>query len=479
MRRLKDLSVKELSDLLMVPINKAKKFLDAAESTPFMQVPVDEVQDDILRFRDDGTLESELRDKASRYMQLQELLFREPEFETRYPAAYALLLERHYPEITDELSGLHLPSFDVRVLRQAPERHLRRSGELDGHKDAFSATRGKMEGRTPLADQDYEYLDAGYLRGLLLEILRREEYWERLHPRYRDPDLLVRYSAPGRTPIRLTDLRLATALDPDDLKRSLIRPLRLLERPVSSESVVRWKRLVLDRGADLSEQGFKEDEVGIVVISFAAAALLLFLDLDMPGVRDGKSSLLDAKVWSLARVVKDLAQSLNEGADELEKLLAGRKPGNQTALERKYYDALSHYRIRGSLREAAEHLGINPYDKVTGRGTKSWKKRTREKLIKAEELEKKRHPRAASIFANRDNEHIRRKALRAHELFLEGIFSDFATPTPPVPRDRWDWWGRNLGKQLRVNTRTRRGREITKAYVDLGWSIRDNVPPLS
>jgi hypothetical protein len=81
-----------------------------------------------------------------------------------------------------------------------------------------------MEGTPPVADQDYARLDTSYLRGLLLDIIGRDEYWERIHVRYRDPELQDRIGAPDRAVVRITDLRLALDLDPDKLKKSLISP---------------------------------------------------------------------------------------------------------------------------------------------------------------------------------------------------------------------------------------------------------------
>jgi hypothetical protein len=476
MKRLRDLPTKELSELLEVPARQAHEYLEAADSIPFMQAPVHEIREGIQGLRESGKLEEGSRYFASRYKELRELLFRETEFEARYPAAYALMLEPTYPEIRDELVGLHLPSFGVRLLRHAPVVHAGRGSMFEDHYDAYSITRGKMEGQTPLADQDYEYLDVGYLQGLLLDILRREEYWERLHARrYRDPDIIERYDAPDSSPVRLTDLRLAINFDPDKLKTSLILAFQLLERPVTAEGVIRWKQQVLDLEGDLSERGFEDPDTGIVAVSFAAAALLLFVDLDMPSVEDGRSSVLDAKVWSLAKIICDLAESLDKGAGELEKLLASRAPGHQAALEKGYHDALSIYRVFGDLERVARVLGITPYNSETGKGTKSWKKKAKEKLTKAEEFEKKRYPRAAAIFANKDNEYVRRKAIQASRLSLEEMLFATDVPTPPMPRERWDWWGRKIGQKLQINTRTRRGREITKAYVDLGFSIMGDL----
>jgi hypothetical protein len=449
-----------------------------------MQAPVEKVREDLRRLQDRGGLDDKVPpDVAVRWVQVRSLLFREPEFEARYPAAYTLLLEPHFREIGDELIGISLPSFGVRILQHAPKAHGPTVSMRDRHHDTFSSRYSgsrKMEGQTPLADQDYARLDTSYLRGLLLDILGRDEYWERVHVRYRDPDLQDRVGAPNRAVVRITDLRLALDLDPDELKTSLIYSLNSLKRPFTAEGVVQWKQQVLDVEADLKDQGFEDRKVRTAAMSFAAAALLLFLDLDMPGAENEKSSKLDDRIWSLAQIIRKLAASLDDGADELEKLIAARKVGEKARFGDKYYEALTDYRLGLDPKELiAPKLGYTPYDYETNKGSTSWKKRIKEKLAVAEEIEREKYPRAAAIFANKDNEHVQRKALQAYDLFTENLLSSSLPGVPSASRERWDWWGVKVGKKLNINTRTKRGREITKAYVDLGYFIKNGAKPPS
>lgn len=109
---------------MRVSLEEAQEYLESADSNPFMQAPVERVREDLRRLQDRGGLDDKVPpDVAVRWVQIRALLFREPEFEARYPAAYTLLLEPHFREIGDELIGISLPSFGVRIIQYAPEAH--------------------------------------------------------------------------------------------------------------------------------------------------------------------------------------------------------------------------------------------------------------------------------------------------------------------------------------------------------------------
>src|SRR5215210_4911823 len=115
---------------------------------------------------------------------------------------------------------------------------------------------------------------------------------------------------------------------------------------------------------------------------------------------------------------------------------------------------------RFDLRQAAEWLEITPYSSKTGKGTRDWKARVRQRLEEGKEFEAKHYPRAASIFANSDNPVIRRKARRAyrgykHEVRRLGECQFYLI----------GYWARESRPE------TKRGKEIAFAYVQLGSCI--------
>lgn len=139
-KRLAHLSARELSALLRGSLEEAQEYLESADSTPFMQAPVEKVREDLRRRQESsGQAHNIPHDVAARWVQVRSLLFREPEFETRYPAAYTLLLEPHFREIGDELIGISLPSFGVRILQHAPETRGPNISRHDRHHDTFSS----------------------------------------------------------------------------------------------------------------------------------------------------------------------------------------------------------------------------------------------------------------------------------------------------------------------------------------------------
>jgi hypothetical protein len=360
------------------------------------------------------------------------------------------------------------------------------------------------------------------LQGILLAILSREEaderigYWWRLRP----SELFDNVKPPQASYVRLTDLRLAEQIRAGSLKRRLVPILDLLERPISKDSVLEWKLRTLGsrleqplrtsredwlkaakdvgiedelyippevpqeemvsrtgNGAlpvpredfdpilartDLLEGQFGDEQTGIVTISFSAAALLLLIDLDTPKLTDASSRRIAEYIESLAGVIRDLIASLNRATERLEAVAANRSAGRQPDLEGNDYTALCHYRMGRGLRETAEWLEITPYSSKTGKGTRDWKARVKQRLRNGKRIEDERYPRAAAIFAHRDNPHVRRKARRAFRRYLveKGRLG---------PLFYWAGFG---------GTQTQRSFEITYAYVQLGSCILRNIPPV-
>jgi len=244
---------------------------------------------------------------------------------------------------------LLLPSFGIRLTRSdaraialprkwaAAEIAARLSG------DAFSASYYYTT-NDYVADQDFMPLDEGHLRRLLLEIFSREEYRDILdHYNYsEDRQFEVdqgRLSEPGEgepnPQVRITDLRLAKDLKPAVFKRELKSALVNFKTPVTKNGVLRWKWDTLSdyktppedpRGLDETEEAKESSRV--MMVSFAAAALLLLVDLDARKLRDEGVDELAQRIKDLYDVIRKLSKSLDACTNELSTHLAG-NPANR------------------------------------------------------------------------------------------------------------------------------------------------------
>ena len=463
-------------------------------------------------------------DVAGRFRALQDLLHHKGEFEARFPAAFEIL----FPRVVRrrERLGLYLPSFDVRILNNWVHPHVRGQSSVEGADAHSSVSRWwQKDWRLHEANRSIGALPFDDLQGILLAILSREESGERVDPfmlGYRAGDV-EGVQGPEESFIRLTDLRLAELVQPDTTKQALKPLLDLLHRPLSSQHVVMWKLYLLGSElkdhlqfsesvakhlaqvpvhempedvasyvAELTElharennlfsavfrpvhtksglliQRFGSEESGIAAVSFTAAALWLFLDLDMPGVEGASSYRLAEQVESLASIICGLTQRLRRSTEDLDKLIANRSSGNRPELPGNNHLALQQYRMgHRNLRQIAEWLGITPYSSRTGRGTRDWKARVKKRLIAGNEFEKQNYPRAAAIFAHREHPAVRRKACRAYRGYLleKGRYGS----------SRFF----SLGHWARTNAaETKRGREIVWAYCQLGSCIIQRIPPL-
>jgi hypothetical protein len=155
-------------------------------------------------------------DSRVRFRQLQQLLVREPKFITRYPEAHKIL----FPRMAG--SGLPLPSFGIRVLRNQPHPVVRIPKSFLG-RCVLGHLFASQGAGVSLADQSFWAVEKGILRGLLLAILSREEYSERIVPSYCDPELFEGKEVRRKFAVRITDLRLAIDLDPGDLDHATVQ----------------------------------------------------------------------------------------------------------------------------------------------------------------------------------------------------------------------------------------------------------------
>ena len=467
-------------------------------------------------------------DVAGRFRALQELLRSQEEFESRYPAAFEILFPRYARR--RERVGLHLPSFGIRILNNWVHPHVERQYLGSGADAHTSVSRWwQKDWRLHEANRLIDGPGLDDLQGVLLAILVREEDNELvgfLAPRF--PPEVEGVQTPEEMPIRLTDLRLADHLESGALQRGIKKILDLLHRPWSAEHVVLWKLRVLGSElepsveqprqfakylkkippdempedvakyieevrkvygedgtycsfpiqplinpiktkVDLLIRQFGDAEKGIAAVSFAAAALWLLLDLDTPDIEEASSYRLAEQVKSLASVVRKLQRRLRRSTEDLARLTANRSSGARSELPGNNLMALQYYRLgRFDLRQAAEWLEITPYSSKTGRGTRDWKARVRQRLKEGREFEDEHYPRAAAIFANSDHPIIRRKARRAYRGYRYEVGR--------AGRCSFSL----LGYWARVSRpETKRGKEIAFAYLQLGSCILQRIPPIS
>jgi len=509
MTKLQDLPEQELADLLGLPLVKARTWLKVAQSVAedppwledwfgdfesatslrrssvkdLMELPVEEVK----RLKKTGEFYRRYpyfkrkapTDAKTRLKYLRDLLRDEVEFEARYPAAYELLFER-----SRAISGLPLPSFDVRVLRNDPQGSVLPAGWFQDWKrsqdsgDAFSVTFERREDVDKEVDQRFAPLDLGHVRGVLLAILSREEYAERVATELHDEAVREELGAPALAQVRLTDLRLATAPELGDtaaLKKTVRPLLASLKRPITPNQILRWKWDLLWEGEETRGQQSEEERRKIVRVSFSAAALLLFLDFDMPDIEGASSLRLATHVGELAQIIRILSKSLDANARKLQKLLAYRDQHRPPTPGQQFYDALVDYRMGKEPHKVANGLGMRPYKSSPSKaggddwgGTRGWKSRLEERLEQGARIEEEKYPRAASVFRHRDRPRIARKARLAYRAYEE--------ETGLRPEEEYSPWPR-VGQRIRVSASTDWGLEVIEAYVQLGSCLKRGLKP--
>lgn len=242
--------------------------------------------------------------------------------------------------------------------------------------------------------------------------------------------------------------------------------------------MIRWKRDLLGHGSRIYDAYVKDMKAGVasnskgvtdaIMVSYAAAALLLYVDLEMPGLEDASSYRLAEQIEALARTIRGLLGALEKAAEELDSLAANRSAGRQPRLAGEDYWSLRNYRMGSDLKKLAEARGITPYDSAQVIGTRDWKAKIRRAIHRGKEFEDKEYPRAAAIFANKENPNVRAKARDAHRLYTRnGCAYELDV----------DWGA--LAREIRVGAiLTERGHEVASAYLQLGSCLERDMPLL-
>jgi hypothetical protein len=511
MTKLKALSAEALAELLSLPPDKARRWREVAESLSedeepllvqwfgdlesapslrrssvreLMELSVEDVQQgqrtgEFYR-RFPYFKRKRPTDPTTRLRYLRELLTGEVEFEARYPAAFEVLFQGF-----EASRSLPLPSFDVRIPKNNPRRSVLPAGwyqDLRMSQDSGDASSDMFFGRrTPgdkEADQNFVPLDLGYMRGVLLTVLTREEYAERIATEVHNEAIREELGAPAQAAVRITDLRLATAPELEDLaslKEGLKPLLDHLEKPITATKVLQWKWDLLWVDEDARGRRAEETERRITRVSFAAAALLLFLDFRMPELEGASSFRLATQISELAGIVRTLSKSLNANAKKLETLLAYRAQHRPSTPGQAFYDALVAYRMGAEPGNLASSLGMTPYRSSPSEsggadwgGTKDWQGRLAEKLARGAEIEEQKYPLATAVFANRHKPRIARKALIA--------YNTYDRETMLRPEEEYSPWP-TVGERIRVSGSTDSGIEVIEAYVQLGSCQERGLSP--
>ena len=312
-----------------------------------------------------------------------------------------------------------------------------------------------------------------------MAILSREEYEERIATELHNEAMREQLVAPAQSSVRITDLRLAIAPDlknVESLKKALRPLLDALEKPITPERVLQWKWDLLKGDKKKKQEESEDTKVKITRVSFAAAALLLFLDFDMPGVEGASSLRLTMQIGKLAKLIQTLSKSLNTNANKLEKLLAFRGANRPRTPDQKFYDALIAYRMGEKLDTIARSLGITPYKSSPSEpggddhgGTKDWVTNLAQKLEDGADIEYKKYTLATKVIANRHKPRIAAKARLAYHAWGEEILHQ------PPSEEPWLW--PNTGSRINVDASTDSGLEVVQAYVQLGSCLERNLNP--
>lgn len=228
------------------------------------------------------------------------------------------------------------------------------------------------------------------LQGILLAILGRDDM---SHHGLEGGLLTDRamYDAPA---VRITDLRLAVELFGDKEitdKRQMLRRIvdTLPKQPLTQASTIQWKRQTL-RDLATQSDGSQKALLGreIRAVTFVAAAICLFLDLGGPALEHEKPLSLTRALFSLAEEIRKVMGKLNRSAEALAKIVANRPEGRQKRSDFESLFALSCYRIGYRLRLIAERNDIRPFNARESRGTKNWRRKVMNVVIRGVDIER-------------------------------------------------------------------------------------------
>jgi hypothetical protein len=156
-------------DLSVSAIRELSRNGELAENYPNLANLIPNLSDgEINRWRENGDSLQPLRveewpDAGARLRQLQQMLEKEDEFRTRYPAAYRVLQEDMAG--ASKTSSLYLPSFGIRLARYASWTYSAHPGGLwpGSPADAYSLLIARDRPEDPPVDQTFWQLDARYL----------------------------------------------------------------------------------------------------------------------------------------------------------------------------------------------------------------------------------------------------------------------------------------------------------------------------
>jgi hypothetical protein len=397
---------------------------------------------------------------------------------------------------------LRLPSFGISVTRSDPSSVAIPAGlskvdlwALDSG-DAFSVSYLDAKRGATTASQDYMRLDPGYLRRVLLRILEGEEYQEivrhndaKLGPVFESElpegqrptlkDLRFTENPDRRAQVRITDLRMAKDLKRMALRRELKMVLSDLRLPVTTDTVTQWKyetlkthKTLLKKPSEWSASEEEEEGVRVMVVSFAAAALLLFLDLDMRRLAQAEHDDLAKLVENLLSLIQSLIEDFDKYTDKLLKLMERSEGGRPPHPEAKFNTALVLYRMGRPLREIAYRVGITPptpWDKGVQSYNKNWKNQLYAAIARGISIEEERFPRATAVFARRNDEGVRAKALETYHNYLyRAAWLEASQYLVSV----------DIGDDLLDGMPMDESQEEYGAYVQLGSCLENGIDPV-
>jgi hypothetical protein len=262
------------------------------------------------------------------------------------------------------------------------------------------------------------------------------------------------------------------------LKRELDETLSDLvgsERSLTTDDVLRWKWETLQGYKSVSIKKYAKtpwtwtkeereaEDSRVIAVSFAAAALCLFFDLDSSSLREGSAEDMRASILKLARVIRGLTERLDASTKELGELLVSRRPGRPKERLIEPYTALHLYRMGWQYRDLAEQVGIGP-------GSRNWKKRLMTKVGRGIDVEKEKFPRATKLFARQSEDSVRDAATKAYDEYRKGKSWRNLEPWIAQAKEGYD-----LLPDLVPDDP---GTERRRAYIQLGCCLDSHRDPM-